>query len=549
MGDVVRFALHKGLSPASLTPDGEIEKEQAGDFGDTYRVKLSKGKRTFTLAYKGRIFHPLEPSGKEQARGMNTTAGIISKDGAVLSGSSLWYPVFDVPFLRFSLLVEVPAGWDAVSQGSRVLHGREKDRTVVQWESKEPQDEIFLIAARFIEYNRSTGRVNAMAFLRSPDRDLAEKHLEATTRYIAMYEELIGPYPYSKFALVENFWETGFGMPSFTLLGPKVIRLPFIINSSFPHEILHNWWGNSVFPDYGEGNWSEGLTAYLSDHLIKEQQGSGAEYRQATLQKYADYVSTGRDFPLTAFRSRHSSPSEAVGYGKALMLFHMLRQELGDEDFIAGLRRFYDHNRFRIASFDDIRKAMEEVSGRDLGVFFKQWAERQGAPALILKKVEVRQEGDGYWLKVFLEQAQEGLPYDLRVPVAVTLEGKEEAHQAVITMEARDVEFSLFLPDRPLRVDIDPSFDLFRRLLREEAPAAISQALGSHEMLVILPSGSEKRLLDAYRTLADTLAGSGPERVVVKTDDEIDAIPSDRAVTVLGWENRLYKTVMDALRD
>ena len=36
-----------------------------------------------------------------------------------------------------------------------------------------------------------------------------------------MYRGLIGPYPYQKFALVENFWETGYGMPSFTLLGRR----------------------------------------------------------------------------------------------------------------------------------------------------------------------------------------------------------------------------------------------------------------------------------------------------------------------------------------
>ena len=36
-------------------------------------------------------------------------------------------------------------------------------------------------------------------------------------------------------------------MPSFTLLGSQVIRFPFILTSSYPHEILHNWWGNAVF--------------------------------------------------------------------------------------------------------------------------------------------------------------------------------------------------------------------------------------------------------------------------------------------------------------
>ena len=84
---------------------------------------------------------------------------------------------------------------------------------------------------------------------------------------------------------MENFWETGYGMPSFTLLGQQVIRFPFILHSSYPHEILHNWWGNGVFVDYAGGNWCEGLTAYLADHLIAEQRGQGAEHRRAILQR------------------------------------------------------------------------------------------------------------------------------------------------------------------------------------------------------------------------------------------------------------------------
>ena len=126
------------------------------------------------------------------------------------------------------------------------------------------------------------------------------------------YRGLVGPYPYGKFALVENFWETGYGMPSFTLLGPQVIRFPFILHSSYPHEILHNWWGNSVFVDYESGNWCEGLTAYMADHLIQEQRGRGEEYRRDTLQKYRSYVRDGRDFPLTEFRSRHSAAASRI---------------------------------------------------------------------------------------------------------------------------------------------------------------------------------------------------------------------------------------------
>ena len=89
------------------------------------------------------------------------------------------------------------------------------------------------------------------------------------------YSKLLAPYPYKKFALVENSQQTGYGMPSFTLLGSRVIRFPFILHTSYPHEILHNWFGNGVYIDPDSGNWAEGLTTYLSDHILLEQKGKG----------------------------------------------------------------------------------------------------------------------------------------------------------------------------------------------------------------------------------------------------------------------------------
>ena len=173
--------------------------------------------------------------------------------------------------------------------------------------------------------------------LRTPDQALADRYLDATAQYIEMYRGLLGPYPYSKFALVENFWETGYGMPSFTLLGEQVIRFPFILTSSYPHELLHNWWGNSVFVDFAGGNWCEGLTAYLADHLFAEQRGQGAEHRRAILQRVTSYVTPANDFPLSKFEGRYNAATEAVGYGKAAMVWNMLREKVGDARFVDAL--------------------------------------------------------------------------------------------------------------------------------------------------------------------------------------------------------------------
>jgi aminopeptidase N len=565
-GDL-EFLLHGELNPSSPTPGVRIvrEKKETGEVPvEFFKVKLPVHLRTIVIKYSGSIYHPIESFGKEQAQGLRTTPGIISKEGVFLSGSSLWYPQFNNEMVTFDLKLELPYGWDAISQGERSFHRKEKDKTIVQWKSPEPQEEIYLVAGQFVEYYRA-GRVTSMVFLRSADKELANKYLDATENYISMYERLIGPYPYKKFALVENFWETGYGMPSFTLLGSKIIRFPFIINTSYPHEILHNWWGNSVFPDPDSGNWSEGLTAYLSDHLIKEQQGKGVEYRQETLQKYADYVLGGRDFPLTEFRFRHSSPSEAIGYGKSLMFFHMLRLELGDKIFIAGLQDFYRENKFKYASFDDLCKSFEKVSKKDLKIEFDQWVKRTGAPKLKLSNVEVnpvRKSGQGvdfsngvkkeieeYVLTALIEQVQKEEAYYLRIPVAVTMEGQDKAYQTVMTMDKKRLELTIRLPLRPLRLDVDPEFDLFRRLDRNEIPPALSQALGAKKILIILPTSADRALIQAYQEFAKVISDSGPDAVEARLDKEIEKLPSDSAVAILGWENRFLKKALSALSD
>ncbi len=296
-----------------------------------YRVDGVPADGALTLVYDGLFDFGLSDQKEEYTRGFRATVGQLGEEGVFLAGSSFWYPVFDDRLVEFELSVGLPEGWHVISQGegtSRDEAGR------AHWDSQGPMDEIYLIGGPLERLPRR-GRRGRGAGLPARRRTpaLAGKYLEATAQYVEMYRDLIGPYPYGKFALVENFWETGYGMPSFTLLGPTVIRFPFILHSSYPHEILHNWWGNSVFVDYESGNWCEGLTAYLADHLIKEQRGQGAEYRRDALQKYRNYVQEGDDFPLSEFRSRHSAATEAVGYGKTLMVFHMLRRQLGDEVF------------------------------------------------------------------------------------------------------------------------------------------------------------------------------------------------------------------------
>lgn len=507
------------------------------------RPKQTDSDFKLVLKYSGKIHHPIKQKGAEYARGFSETPGIIDSLGVSLSGASFWLPWFNEQLVSFNLVVKVPQGWASVSQGARTLHEKQGEFQISRWESPELMDEVYLIASKFFEFDRQVGAVTAMAFLRSPDENLANKYLETTAQYLQMYQQLIGKFPYKKFALVENFWETGYGMPSFTLLGPRVIRFPWILHSSYPHELLHNYWGNSVFVDYEAGNWCEGLTVYQADHLIKEQKGQGAVYRRDALQVYTDYVKNSKDFPVIEFRARHDAATAAVGYNKAMMVYHILRQKFGDAVFTRAIQRFYRTCKFKKATFGDIQQVFEDVTGEELDWFFQQWIYRTGAPELKVANATVKSQGK---VLLTLEQLQPGKPYRVDVPVAITLAGQEKALWTTVELTRARQEFTVTVPGQPLRIDVDPMFDVFRRLDRNEIPAALSQVFGAEAATLVLPSQETSGLLEGYRKLAKIWGKSG--QLTVVSDDEIESLPTDQAVWVLGAGNRfatLLKTGLE----
>jgi hypothetical protein len=487
---------------------------------------------TGELAYEGVINHVVQESGGEYARAFAESPGLIEPRGVYLTGSTHWVPQVKDALVTYTMTVELPAGWKSVSQGERTSAGAPE-----HWSVATPAEEVHLIAAPFTEYARDAGAVKAMAFLRKPDQALAGRYLDATAQYLDMYNRLLGPYPYSKFALVENFWETGYGMPSFTLLGEQVIRFPFILTSSYPHELLHNWWGNGVFVDLAGGNWCEGLTAYLADHLMAEQRGQGAEHRRAILQRVTDYVTPANDFPPSRFHSRHDAVTEAVGYGKTAMMWNMLREKVGDEPFVKSLQAFYRDNRFREASFNDIEKSFEEVTGRDLRPFFDQWVKETGTPELRLDNAT----GQGNRIDITLSQAQTGRLFALDVPVVIATDKGVETRTITMPADRARVEAHFDLNGTAQRVEIDPQFQLYRRLSPLEVPPSLSKAFGADKVLVVISAQSAP----VYAGLANAWTRDGVEIVM---DDKLVALPADRAVWVFGAGNRFAPAVADALK-
>ncbi|HYQ93091.1 MAG TPA: M1 family peptidase, partial [Candidatus Competibacteraceae bacterium] len=88
-----------------------------------------------------------------------------------------------------------------------------------------------------------------------------------------------------------------------------------------------------------------------------------------------------------------------------------------------------------------------------------------------------------------------------------------------------------------LRLDVDPEFDVFRRLHPTEVSAALSLAFSAERSLIVIPSGAPQSLRNSYEALAVRWQNQG-SAITVVVDNAIDDLPTGSAVWLLGWENR-----------
>ncbi|GAB4346672.1 MAG: hypothetical protein Kow0089_24100 [Desulfobulbaceae bacterium] len=454
-----------------------------------------------------------------------TRDNLISGQGITLAG--LWHPLPDID-MAYRLEARLPDGFTAISEGDTVAYCLDRvGNRYLTTEFDHPVRSIHFAAGPYRVRTRTLpGDILLSAFFFEEDLHLADEYLDKATEYIGMYEKLIGPYPYNRYSIVENRLPTGYGMPTFTLLGQAVVRLPFITETSLGHEVLHSWFGNSVQVRESGGNWSEGLTTYLADQYYAEQKGEGWLYRKNQLIRYASYVPFRNELTLEQFSNPgHSQPLarqvRAVGYDKSAMVFHMLRNKLGDDLFFAGLQKFYLENRYRRAGWEEIEDSFTSVSGTELADFFDQWLTRWDIPKLDINYIDITQK-DGRSVLSFTVKQKTVQPYSLDLPVTVATRSGET--RKVLSLTKAEEEVEIVVDTLPRKMVIDPDYDLMRMLTRSETPPVWSRFMGAEYKIAVLPVEEEARAI--YRPFEPLLEELGAELVPA---DELDNSDLDDA--------------------
>ncbi len=530
----LEFELHAALSPKSKDPAVTLTELEAEPDSGLRRWRISSNadetSDLWVIPYDGTLYQDVAGTVFGRERVGAEISATIGEAGVYLAGGLGWYPQVSEGLKAHRLTCALPAGWTCLTQGRRILDRVFAGRHEVTWDATLPSEGINLAANRFRVDALQHGETLVETYFFPEDSSLAAGYLESCVEYLDLYESFLGPYPYAKFAVVENFFPTGYGMPSWTLLGQQVLRLPFIRATSLGHEIAHNWWGNSGF--VGEGaNWCEGLTVYTADYLYKERSSAAAarQYRKNTLKDYTRYTRDGGDFPLSEFVSRHNSATRAVGYGKSMFVFHMLEEQVGRPAFRAALRRVIDEKQWTEAVWTDFFRAVEIEGGLSEGALEdkrRQWIERSGAAQLELGALSVEPAGAQWRVRGELLQGSD--PLQLRVPIKVSGEAGESEFLVETAVAAK--AFELLLDFAPNTLKVDPDYHVFRRLHEEEMEATLSLVMADADPLFILQPGLDTDLSDAFRDFAAGFV-EGEPRVLTSGEDRA----AEAAARTLIW--------------
>jgi aminopeptidase N len=476
-----------------------------------WRLARSDGAaRRVEIEWRG-LLEPLEP-GLDHREVLRHALPVTAPRGTFLPAAAQWHPVFIGLPLQYTLSVNIPKSQRAIVAGDLASDSNTDGRRLQTYRFEQPDPAIDLMAGPYRVTERifpgaGSRPITLRTLLHEEVADLGAGYLDATERYLRLYERWIGPYPYGSFSIVSSPTPTGFGMPTLTYLGIDVLRLPFIRDTSLGHEVLHNWWGNGVYPDYPTGNWSEGLTTFMADHAYREQAGPAAarDLRLAWLRDLAA-LDSGQERPLREFTSRTHGSDQVVGYHKAAMLFVMLRDTIGSDAFDQGLRSFWSEQRGSIASWEDLRTAFERTSQRDLAGFFAQWLNRAGAPNLRLESAQAVRDADQW--RVDFTLGQDRPAYQLRVPVAVDAGSDQQVHW--VDFDREHATFSLRSAQRPRSITLDPDARLLRRLAPGEAPPILRRAMLDPTTVTVLTGAEEAGAALARRVVEHPLQLRSP---------------------------------------
>ncbi len=390
--------------------------------------------------------------------------------------SRYWFVCHDFPNERFTseIIATVPSELSVIANG-RLLERRELGDGLAQHHFKLDQSHpsylVSLVVGQFATA-REVWRGKPIEYY-VPPQDAAniQRTFHKTPLILELFSNLLGmEYPYDKYAQVAvHLFEAG-GMEntSATTLYEDVClderaALELSEEDLIAHEAAHQWFGDAVSYRSWAHVWlGEGFATYL-EWVWHEHESGRAEYEYGIwkarrdvagsdgVQAAAGLVVPFYQEPDDIFVRPGSNP-----YSKGSVVVHMLRAALGDDVFWHCIREFLRRHAWSTVETDDLRRVIEEISGRSFERFFYQWLNRPGTPHV---RVQYAWDDAQRELTLRFEQTQpvtRAAPaFDLPIEIWL-LHAAGEQSRHLVRMDERQTAWTRGLPVEPAQVLLDP---------------------------------------------------------------------------------------------
>ena len=234
------------------------------------------------------------------------------------------------------------------------------------------------------------------------------------------------------------------------------------------HELSHQWFGNLVTMAWWDDLWlNESFANMMEDYCLDAIRPEWKVWQEFFVSDcyYALTRDTSPDIQAVKQAVNHPSEIEtlfdpAIVYAKGSHLMFMLMRLMGEQNFLKGLRDYFEKHQYQNTTGDDLWVALQPYAKFNVSDFMNQWITRPGFPIIEGEKQE-RFYLDG-------RSNQESWPL---VQVSDDMTGHYIIGLTSEELQAKLAHFSELSQEQQLRLLIDQS--LLLRTPRGDLPASL----------------------------------------------------------------------------
>ena len=433
------------------------------------------------LSFQGTLFNESQQWGYSQVG--------ITPEGSFASWVTWWYPILNCETSKCpgNLTFTVPKGVTVVSSGLKTGSETKEDKAIFRFTVSKPLNFSFA-AADYTFLTHRIENVDIGAYFLGGDLRNAEEYIRTCSEMISYFIDVYGFYPFDQYAVVEipkHLVGTlgGSSEQGMNLFPEGMLPSDTMNEYVIAHEIGHSWWGNlvtggivqsEVMAQFTATLWFEhkygekALRSLLQNGFITNSEQYGDNYLKIIAEK-PDY-----DRMLGKYTAQDTSIVHGLSDMKGHFVMHMLRDQVGQDAFIQGIRTVLTDYAGESISLEELRTVFETVSGQELKWFFDQWLYRTGAPDFTMTS-KVEQRGSQFIITGQIDQM--GDFFRVRSEIGTLRNGNWETYPVDVVENPQS--FELAVPEKPDQVVFDP----FYRILRWRPELKLTPELKSIQTL------------------------------------------------------------------